>query len=405
MSKIAGGILLVAGTQIGAGMLALPITTGVTGLWCALIVFLCCFAFMLTSLFYVMEASLMTDKEDANLISMVRERLGMSGVAIAYFSFLLLLYAVAAAYLSGGGSLITDLLNVLTKTHVKEDVGIFLFLCIFGFIVVFGMKGVDRINRLCVIGLILTFLGLLLFVTPHVRFATVKEGNTRYIWTTIPIVILSFTSHIVVPSLRTYFHGDVKKLKSVFLIGSVIPLIFYVVWECMIIGLLPHTEGPYSLEAIARGARPVSGLTTALRQLVHVAWIPLLVGLFSFFALVTSFFGVSLSLYDFLADGLNIRKHFKGQLLLIVMMFTPPMLFALFYPKGFTVALGYGGVFIAILYGILPVLMVWQGRYVAKKRPAFRVIGGKPLMVAMIFGALLIIFLQVAATKGYLPSL
>jgi len=92
-------------------------------------------------------------------------------------------------------------------------------------------------------------------------------------------------------------------------------------------------------------------------------------------------------------------------MLLLVLMFTPPLLFALFYSRGFVVALGYAGVFVAILYGILPTLMVWRGRYIEKKKKEFRVIGGKPLLLVMFIGSLAIIFFQIAATQGWLPTL
>ncbi|WP_420422458.1 amino acid permease [Simkania sp.] len=406
-NKTLGSTLLVAGTQIGAGMLALPLTTGVTGFFYSTILFIVCFLFMLTSLFYLLEANLMTTKVNANLISMVKERLGPFGQLIAWLSFLLLLYAVAAAYLSGGGSLIAEVLSAGWKMDVSANVGVLLFLCVFGLIVVFGTRAVDVINRLCMFGLAGSFLLLLIFVTPHVHWDHFSGGNPKYIWAAVPVVILSFTSHIIVPSLRTYLSGDVHKLRVSLFWGSLIPLFFYLVWESLIIGMLPLT-GEYGLESIGAAAHPVSGLTEALNHFLRVSWIATLVGLFSFFALVTSFFGVALSLYDFLADGFHIKKTVRGRFILLVMMFTPPLLFAFFYPRGFLLAIGYAGVFVAILYGILPVLMVWKGRYIEKKQERFKVFGGKFLMLLMLLmlvGSLFVIFFQIAATRGWLPAL
>lgn len=403
-NKTLGSTLLVAGTQIGAGMLALPLTTGVTGFFYSTILFVTCFLFMLISLFYLLEANLMTTKVNANLISMVKERLGPLGQFVAWLSFLLLLYAVAAAYLSGGGSLISEVLGSGLNRPISSNLGVFIFLLVFGCIVVFGTRAVDVINRLCMAGLACAFVLLLIFVTPNVKWGHFHGGNPAYVWAAVPVVILSFTSHIIVPSLRTYLSGDVHKLKTSLFFGSLIPLAFYLVWEFLIIGMLPLT-GEFGLESIGAAAHPVSGLTEALRHFLQVSWIAVLVGLFSFFALVTSFFGVALSLYDFLADGLHIKKTIRGRFLLLFLMFAPPLLFSLFYPKGFLLAIGYAGVFVAILYGILPVLMVWKGRYIEKKKERFKVIGGKSLMLLMLVGSLFVIFFQIAATRGWLPSL
>lgn len=403
-NKTFGSILLVGGTSIGAGMLALPLTTGVAGFFPSAILFFVSFAFMLLSLFYLMEATLMSDKVNANLITICKERLGSVGECVAWLSFLLLLYSVAAAYLSGGGSLIADVIGSALQCNLSESIGIFLFLAIFGFIVVFETKAVDAINRVCMIGLILSFIFLLVFVTPHVEWEHYKGGSPQYLWAAVPVVILSFTSHIIVPSLRSYLDGNVAKLKKALLFGSLIPLIFYLVWEFLVIGMLPLT-GNYGLEAIGGASYPVAGLTEALNVMLGMPWIAIIVGLFSFFALVTSFFGVALSLYDFLADGFRIKKTIKGKALLLLLMFMPPLLFSLFYPSGFVAALGYAGVFVAILYGLLPALMVWHGRYIERKKERFRVFGGKFLLSIVLIGSVAIIYFQIAATRGWLPTL
>lgn len=403
-NKTFGSILLVGGTSIGAGMLALPLTTGAGGFFPSSILLCLAFAFMLLSLFYLLEATLMSEKVNANLITICKERLGPVGEFTAWVSFLMLLYSVAAAYLSGGGSLIADVLSAGLKSSIGANVGIFIFLVVFGFIVVFETKAVDAINRICMVGLILTFVFLLIFVTPHVDAANYTGGKPKYLWAAVPVVVLSFTSHIIVPSLRSYLSGDVVKLKKALLYGSLIPLVFYLVWEFLIIGMLPLT-GKFGLETIGGAPHPVAGLTDALNAILGIPWIAIIVGLFSFFALVTSFFGVALSLYDFLADGFKIKKTVKGRVLLLVLMFTPPLLFALFYPGGFVLALGYAGVFVAILYGLLPTFMVWHGRYIEKKKERFRVFGGKLTLFVMLIGSLGIIFFQIAATQGWLPIL
>lgn len=403
-SKTFGSALLVGGTAIGAGMLALPVTTGVGGFFYSTILFLIAFLFMLTSLFYLLEATLMTKQTHANLITICKERLGPVGEFFAWVSFLLLLYSVAAAYLSGGGSLIADFIGSVFHTTFSPNIGIFIFLIVFGFIVVFETKAVDKINRICMMGLILSFVFLLLFVTPHVELSHYSGGKPEYLWVAVPVVALSFTSHIIVPSLRSYLRSDVGKLKRALFFGSLIPLVFYLVWEFLIIGMLPLT-GEYGLETIGGAPHPVTGLTDALHAMLGVSWVAVVVGVFSFFALVTSFFGVALSLYDFLSDGFRIRKTIKGRAILLVLMFVPPLLFSLFYPSGFVIALGYAGVFVAILYGILPTLMVWRGRYIEKEKGEFRVFGGKPLLVLMIIGSLAIVFFQIAETQGWLPTL
>ncbi len=86
-NKTFGSALLVGGTAIGAGMLALPLTTGVGGFFYSTILFFIAFLFMLTSLFYLLEATLMTERASANLITICKERLGPAGEFTAWLSF------------------------------------------------------------------------------------------------------------------------------------------------------------------------------------------------------------------------------------------------------------------------------------------------------------------------------
>mmetsp|Transcript_42704 Transcript_42704/g.76561 ORF Transcript_42704/g.76561 Transcript_42704/m.76561 type:complete len:111 (+) Transcript_42704:2281-2613(+) len=57
---------------------------------------------------------------------------------------------------------------------------------------------------------------------------------------------------------------------------------------------------------------------------------------------------------------------------------TPPLLVACAAPHIFFAALEFSGAFRLILFGILPVLMAWKGRYILGKKSF--VIGGKPVL-------------------------
>lgn len=402
--KTIGGILLIAGTAVGAGMLALPITTGVGGFYNALGLFLCCFAYMLVTLFLLLEAVLYEESMEANIISMSKKRLGSAGQIISWLSFLLLLYSVAAAYLSAGGSLVAKFIGSEISNGYTQY-GIYIFAAFFCMVVYFGAWLVDYINRFLMLALITTYISMVIFITPHVSAANLTGGEPKYLLGVVTVVILSFTSHIIVPSLRIYMKNNISQLKRTLLIGSLIPLIFYVVWELLIVGLLPVSEGEFSLKAIASGPHPVAMLTKALDLHLHKPWIASVVGSFSFLALVTSFLAVMLSLVDFLSDGLQISKTTVGSLFLLLFAVVPPLIFAIYYPQGFVMALRYAGLCVAILYGILPALMVWQARYIENKKGEFVVPGGKITLVLVMVGALAVIYFQIASAQGWLPKL
>jgi tyrosine-specific transport protein len=180
-------------------------------------------------------------------------------------------------------------------------------------------------------------------------------------------------------------------------------LIFYTCWEFLILTLIP-SEGPSGLVAIAHGNHPMKAMTEVLQYNLGLTFIATAVGVFSFCALVTSFLAVNLSLRDFLTDGFKIEKDTKGRIIVSILTLLPPLIYAIAFPKGFTVALGYGGVFVAIIYGILPALMVYKGRYEEKLQTVYTAPGGKAGLIIVLLGSVMIMLFQVASTLQWLPS-
>lgn len=401
-NRMLGSLLLVAGTQIGAGMLALPITTAKGGFFYSVILFIISFLYMLLTLFLLLEANLYEESYEANMITMAKKRLGAFGQFVAWFSFLLLLYSVAAAYISAGGSLVAKVLHESFSFSSDTSWGITFFILLFAGVVFFGPRMVDFVNRFLMFGLILSYFLMVIFITPHIEVANFSVGHPIYLLAAVPVIVLSFTSHIIVPSLRTYLQNNVPQLKKALWYGSLIPLVFYLIWETLILGVV-SAHGGSGLANIAQAAHPVARLTEVLHISTGLAWIAIAVGCFSFFALVTSFLGVALALMDFLADGFQIQKNLNGRTFLLILTIIPPLLFAIFYPNGFVLALSYAGVFVAILYGILPVIMVWKARYIENLSAPYRVKGGKSVLILSVCCSILVILFQVASTMNWLP--
>lgn len=398
--KNIGSIFMVAGTAIGAGMLALPLVTSEIGFYYAILVFVLSYLFMLTCSYLFAEATFYSEIKNTNIITLARERLGVIGQASAWIFFLLLLYAVAAAYISAGGGLMGKGLGMIfTETPVW--VGIFIFILCFGFLAIFKMRVIDTINRFMLVGLIGAFIYLVFYITPYVDPSHFTIGKPAYIWATIPVIVLSFTSCIIVPSLKGYLGNSPKRLTRALWIGNLIPLVFYIIWQTMIMGVLPPV-GENSLAMVEHSQYPLNTLTQTLQTYLGAAGIATAVAIFSFCALITSFLAVNLSLIDFLADGLRIEKNTRGKMILAAITIIPPLLFALFFPKGFLIAIGYAGVFVAILYGILPTLIVWKARYHENATGPIRVWGGKLMLIAILLGSILVILTQVGATLGWL---
>jgi len=387
--KSIGSVLIITGTAIGAGMLAIPIVTAALGFWGAVVLLFACWALMTYTALLVLETNLFFGV-GSSFHSMAKYTLGKKGQFLTWISFLLLLYALDAAYMSGGSSLLDTAFYLIEGEHLQPWVNTLIFTGVLGGVVVWGMHAVDRFNRFLMFLKALTFLLLLILVMPHVHMHLLAQNpvSRNAWWLAIPILITSFGFHIVIPSVQDYIGNFPERLRKIVLIGSTIPLIVYLLWVFATLGVIPR-HGPNSFTSIEHN--DVGDMVLVLRGLLHSSWVSFFVNCFTDIAVTTSFLGVSISLFDFMADGFKLnKKKVVDRGIITLLTFVIPLLFALFYPHGFVMALGYASIFVAILLIILPALMV---RSLRKLYPlSYSVVGGSfALWIVMLLGVGVII--------------
>jgi len=385
-----GAILLIAGCCIGAGMLGLPVLSAIAGFKPTLVMFILCWLFMVATGFLLLEVNLWFSKE-VSLISMAGQTLGRFGQSLTWLGFGFLFYTIMVAYISGSGQLFSDFIAALTGYEVlpwMSSLSLTLLLTLFLYL---GTKAVDYFNRTMMIGLVLSYVIMVAIGMPHVDFNLLKHEEWNASFLVVPAMIISFGYHNLIPSLTTYLGGNIVKLRKAILLGTFIPLFAYLVWEFLLLGLIPLEGSDGFKRALCEG----SLATQLLKGSDEVRWISPIANFFAFFAIVTSFLGVGLSFVDFLADGLNIKKTIFGKLFLCLCVVLPPFVFSIIYPNVFLVALNYAGAFGTVgLFCLLPVAMVWSGRYVQKFNAVQVLPGGKCSLIFLLAIAALIIYLQ-----------
>lgn len=397
-SKLIGGILLVSGTTIGAGMLALPVSTGMAGFLPSLILFVLYWIYMTFTALLLLEVNLWME-DGANLMTMAKRTLGRIGQGISWVVYLFLLYSLTTAYIAGSGPIVKDMIKSLIGWSVPEWAGALPLLAIFGYFVYKGTRSVDHVNRLLMMGLVLAYGVMVFFLTPHVEMQLLAHVDWKYLLMGVSVVATSFGFHIIIPSLTTYFDRDIPKLKKAILIGSAIPLAVYIMWAFLALGIIP-LKGEHGL---AQGYLQGSNGAHLLAAILGHSSLALVARFFSFFAIVTSFLGVSLSLTDFLADGLKIEKTRMGRIVLYVLTFLPPFLISLADPRAFLSALEYAGAFgVVILLGLFPALMVWSGRYYKhlSKPVSYKAPGGKAALATAVLFSLAVVAIEMATKLG-----
>ncbi|QXF32488.1 tryptophan permease [Photorhabdus luminescens] len=383
-----GGAMIIGGTIIGAGMFSLPVV--MSGAWffwsiAALIFTWFC---MLHSGLMILEANL-NYRIGSSFSTITKDLLGNGWNIINGITLAFVLYILTYAYISASGSIIQHAMREVS-IDFSPGFGGFLFAFVVAFIVWLSTKTVSRIASIILGAKVLTFFmtfgGLLYNIKPTVLFNTTEVNPTYwpYVLMTLPFCLVSFGYHGNVPSLMKYYGKDPEKIKRCLFIGTSMALVLYLIW---LIGTMGNISRPDFVEIIAKGGN-IDVLVQSLSGGLNSSALGLLLTLFSNFAVASSFLGVTLGLFDYLADLLKFDDTKLGRLKTAVVTFLPPIVGGMIYPNGFIHAIGFAGLAATVWAAIVPALLARASR----KRfgsPMYRVWGGNVMLgLILLFGVL-----------------
>lgn len=405
MPSLLGGMMIVAGTAIGAGMFANP--TATSGVWYlgSLLVMAYTWFCMSTAGLLIMEVN-QHYPVGSSFNTLVKDTLGSTWNVINGIAFVFVVYILLYAYIFVGGNMVKPM---LAQIGLQDAGGIAstVFMLVFAVFVWWSTKAVDRLSTVLLIGMVITFFVSITGMLKHVNLAILlndlpqasNQTYVPYIWVALPVCLASFGFHMNVPSLMAYYKNDTRKVGRSVLGGTLIALVIYCLWQTAVQGVLPRHE---FAPVIASGG-DVAVLLQALSAHIPTDGLSQVLNAFAFMAIVSSFLGVSLGLFDYAADMFHFQGNATGRLKSAAVTFLPPYIACLLYPTGFVTVIGYVGLGAAVWTAVIPVLMVIASR----KRHAqqgYTVKGGQALLwFVMLFGVVNIVA-QVLTQLGWLPS-
>lgn len=366
MNKTVGATLLIAGCCVGAGMLGIPVVTGPAGFFPSVVFFFLAWLFMAATGFVLAKLVLSFDRTDVNLLSMADATLGRSGKLIAWLLFAFLFYAIMTAYIIAAGVLISGFTGLpFTLSSIGLVTAMFV-------VIARGVRLVDTMNRYLMLAMIVFYVLLVAFGLPGIDFERLERANYSAAWASLPILVICFGFHNLIPSLASYLTRDKKELYKAIFVGSLIPLLIYILWEFVILGLIPNANVSQWVTAEKKGEL----VTQLLAESVGSKTVIYLAQGFAFFAIATSFLPVAFSFLDFLRDGLHQIHAQASSKSLAAVVLIPPLVLALSDPHLFLDALDFaGGICAVSLFGVMPALM-------AAKRGLIKPIVLVPILVA-----------------------
>ncbi|KVI09763.1 Tryptophan/tyrosine permease [Cynara cardunculus var. scolymus] len=382
---IAGAVALIIGTSIGSGILALPKRTspavtrhagalefgncasGSHGLLPSSISLILCWGFLLIEALLLVEINVGLLKKKENRVenenenelevisirTMAQETLGELGGTLATLTYVFLGYTSMIAYASKSGEILYHFIKI------PESVSGVFFTMVFAILISGGgTRTTDQVNQVltvCMIGLLVAIEVLAIFYGGWAGF----EGNGD--WTkvpaTIPVMIFSLVYHDLAPVLCAYLGGDIERIRTSVVLGSVVPLAGILIWNAVALGLSSQTEP----------------IIDPLELLMRQRWdgVQIMVEAFSLLAVGTSLLGTLLGFSQFFKEQIKSRTDFGGMVekwwvnnrtgfTATVMVIGPTLFVSTTVPDVFSAATDIaGGYCMTMLYGVLPPAMAW----------------------------------------------
>lgn len=382
--------MMIVGSTIGSGVLGLAYASRKAG-WPILVVWLIVAALIsAVSMLYVAETSLRT-KAPLQLSGLAEKYIGKVGAWMLFFSVGATSFCSLIAYTNGCGKILAELL------HVSFYTGSLLFIVPATVVIWFGLKATGVAEKFISGGMIAMLLVLAgaSFLSARVPVEDIFYAHWTYAMPIFNITVFCYAVQYMVPEVARGFTHQPDKLVPSILTGFLISFIILALVPLSVFLMLP-------LEEISEVASLSWG-----RALQHPIFY-LLVNVFAFCAMLTSFWVIAESFLTNMVDRFKLKDETQvsTRLLMILGIVVPPFLLAFFGAVSFVNAIFFAGTFGGITMSILPVFMLNQARKRGEVEPVWQCgwIAGKPMqgLVLLIFsGAGVYALLSLA---GLLPA-
>tara|TARA_Y100001956_G_scaffold82291_2_gene102610 strand:+ start:668 stop:1822 length:1155 start_codon:yes stop_codon:yes gene_type:complete len=377
-TKLLGSSLIISGTALGAGMLAIPMVLAQFGLlWGTLLMIFICFGTTYAALL-LLEATVKSGG-GLGLNSIARKTLGKGGQLVTNGLLYALLICLLMAYILGAADLVGQLMAALglELTTTQSQIS---FTLLSGLVIAGGTGVIDKLNRglfFVMIACLALTLAFLLSDFSVGNFARITNDNHVELIKTSAVLFTSFGFMVVIPSLVSYNHeASDQELRNMVIIGSLIPLVCYLCWLFAVVGNLNPTQ--------LGELKGVGDLIAAFEH--HSSWIATLLSVFTGLALLTSFFGVAMSLFNQNRDMFN-----QNRLVTYVLTFVLPLVGSLFAADKFLAVLGYAGIILVFLAVFVPLSMVYKLRLANTEPERYSAEGGAGMLIfSLVFGGFLL---------------
>ena len=346
------GVFVIVANSIGAGLFGIPITSCLAGFFPSMVVMLFIALYMSLTASLIIKISFAYNLSD--IINITKYAVNKYFYALSVFIFFILFSSILSAYLSK----CADLSKIIFDSIIKFDINKTIYYCFIILITIaiinFKNTQFNNINSILIIMFLIILILLLYALINNVNKNNLTHYNVNAIKYTYPMLITSFGFHNILPYIKN-LNYSYYQTKNLIKLGVIITFFVYFIWIFIVLSIIPFDNNEilsaYNYDKI---------ITELIINYIDYKFIYLIINMFAFFAILTSMFGVSLSIKLFLENLLVFKDIKLKKYVILLIIFLPPVFINLTFKNIFFNALNLsGGVLALLLFGLLPCLIIF----------------------------------------------
>lgn len=350
-------VATLVGTIVGAGILGLPYAVSRVGGVIGLVILIGLgLASLLLNLMFA-EVILRTHYRH-QLAGYVRKYLGNAAFWIKGLSMLVGGYGALLVYFVGEG-------EALSAVFGGDKIGHgLLFFALAVILLAAGLKVIKIFELWMVSAFVFVIAVILGMSSPDIIFENFKNVEWGNLFTPYGTALFAFSGAMAVVPLREILRGNEKFVKRAVIVASVIPIIMYVIFVFVVLGV----TGALTTEVATIGLGKAIGSHMVVFG-----------NLFAIFAMGTSFLTVGLILQEYFQYDLRWSK-----LSAWLATITPPLIIFWLGARSFVETMAVAGSITVGLTGISIVSMFWRAKKEGDRKPEFSLPRFKIISVVLI---------------------
>ena len=349
-------IAIMVGTIIGAGIFGIPYVIYQAGfLTGILLMFIIAAAICLIHL-YIGEIALSTEKIH-QLTGYAEKYLGVKGKYAMFVSVFFGFYGALLAYVIGEGQALAALFG---GNSFWYSLGFFV---VAAFLVYKGMNIVKKADFFLSFLVLLIVFVIALVGAPHLNWRNLQEFNLLKILIPYGVIFFAMGGVSAVPQLREVLRGREKQIKKAIIIGTGMPLLVYLLFTFMVIGI--------------SGSMITEVATVGLGRIVGESMI-LFGNLFAVLAMTTSFLTLGLALKSTYLFDFKLKPGLAWGLTVAL-----PLIMFILGLHSFVRVIGLAGALGGSIEGLLILLIVYKLKNKRERQPEYQ-ISKNPILMGLL---------------------